>query len=371
MIPLSKPWLTETEAKNVYNSVKSGWLTQSGAEVILMEENLTNYAHSSKPHLNVAATSNGSTALHLALMACGIGRGDEVLVPDFSYAATINAILLIGATPVLIKPNKLNFNMDLEYARIALNDRTKAIIAVDNYGNFEQYSELRNLVDPKVKIIQDAAESFPNNLTEAGNLFQGDLTTTSFYANKVITSGEGGAVFANHETIAEIKILRNQGVEKAGEFSHARIGYNYRINNLSASIFNSQWMRRYQIINNLEYVYKCYLNLINEIILDDFEIQLPNMNSNRWLFTIRIPGLERVGSALIREKLKQFGIETRPGFMPFSQMKIYEDSAIQRFTDKVAMELRNSIISLPTFPEMTFQEIEFIVKSLNFALREN
>ena len=215
-IPLSKPWLTDLESNNVKKSIDSGWLTQNGSEIKIMEDYLQEYLilDADLSERDVTSCSNGTTALHLALLGIGIKAGDEVIVPNFCYVAVYNAVLYCNATPVLVDVDLDTWNISISKILDAVTDKTKAIITVDNYGRIVDYITLKAVLPSNITLIQDASESFPGINNVINDCGQGDISTFSFYANKVITSGEGGAILGPTDIIDRIRIMKNQGVEK-------------------------------------------------------------------------------------------------------------------------------------------------------------
>lgn len=365
-IPLSQPYLSDLEAELVHEAVKSGWLTQAGKYVSDMESKIDRHLNSGKEGYEVTSTSNGTTALHLVLMSIGIGPGDEVIVPDFGYIAPINSILMCGATPVVIDVNEATWCIDPTLINQAISNRTKAIIAIDNYGALSDISEIKKIIPEHIFVIQDSAESFPSLVHDSNKIFEGDFVTTSFYANKIVTSAEGGAISGPTKFLEKIKSLKNQSVKGKGTFEHIDIGYNYRISNLHAALFNAQWSRLPEILENrtrvFDYYFECLIS--NKI---EFESNQYPSYINPWLMTIRLKN-SKASIESIRGVLSNKGIETRPGFKPASEheyllgkIKIIEDC-------KVSRALHKEVISLPTYPELTNLEIEYICSKLKIAI---
>ncbi len=365
-IPLSKPFLTAIDTKSVVEAMETGWLTQAGSAVSKMESTLSDYM-SGKSLINGIATttSNGTTALHLGLLSLGIGINDEVIVPDFSYIAVVNSVLYCGATPVVVDVGEGSWNIDPVRIANAVTPRTKAVICVDNYGILADYSKIREVLPDNIFIIQDASESFPSFHNLDTKVFQGDIVTLSFYANKVFTSGEGGAVFSNKEIIDKIKTLKNQGLSKSGNFSHKEIGFNYRISNIHAAIFNAQWEQR-DIINELrEIIFSKYherIGTFQEVFQTNADFR-----ANNWLFTIELKE-EHSDIEGIRNKLKASGVETRPGFLPFSLHTHLQNRIFVPSPCEYSGKLSRQIISLPTFPELDNVQIEYITAQLRNSL---
>jgi perosamine synthetase len=355
-IPLNRPSLDDREHDRVRDAIKSGWLTQNGSEVTQMEDSLQNYfrERTSQHDFVCKVVSNGTTALHLALIAAGVQEGDEVVIPNFAYAAVANSILYCHAVPILVDVDENTWNLDINLVSEVISEKTKAVILVDNYGREADYSRLRASLDNNITIIRDACESFPFVNTHY-DLEADDIVTNSFYANKIITSGEGGSIFGSETKMQLVSVLRNQGVENAGTFQHSVLGYNYRISNLHAAIFNSQWAK-------LETLY-AKRRLIFETYATFFRREFPNSKSNAestpWLFTVQFKEGE---TSKLRKFLKDKYIETRPGFTPFHNYSYLEKYKKGEYP--VSQNLSRQIISFPTFPNLEEYEMNFIFECL-------
>jgi len=355
---LSKPWITHAESNRVTKAVESGWLTQAGQEVKTMEDALQVLANSrTKRKFEVTSTSNGTTALHLALLAIGVGPGDEVIVPDFCYIAVINSVIYCGAKPVLADVDPKTWNLDPESVQMLITEKLKAVIAVDNYGNISNIAAIRAILSPNVKIIQDSAESFPSNFSN-NDLEVADLITTSFYGNKILTSAEGGAVFGNSNIISKIRKLKNQAVTQQGNFSHDEVGYNYRLTNIHAAIFNAQFERMEEILLERIRVFTRYSTNLDSL---DIIVRL-NSDSNPWLYTVELD-TNQLSVSKIREELAISGIETRPGFTPFSKHEHLKKFVGVKFPPKNSIELSNKLLSFPTYPELKNSDVDKICES--------
>ena len=366
-IALSQPWLTDVERLRVDSALNSGWLTQNGPDVKQMENDLQNLLNAN-PDISTFAedfelttTSNGTTALHLALLAVGVGPGDEVIIPNYSYIAVINAVIYCGATPIIADVSSLDWNIDPTDIARCISDQTKALIAVDNYGRLNDFHRLRSVVDGKFVIIQDAAESFPRAFT-SGNGY-GDLITLSFYGNKVFTSAEGGAVAGSFEIIQKIRSLKNQSLGRKGTFSHIDVGYNYRITNIHAAIFNAQWSRRDEIMRERERVFSMYAEIL-ENKWDKFD---SNLQSNPWLATLQLPNKSK-SIDQVREHLESKGIETRPGFTLFTEQPFLRKYISPR-TTPISAVLSSRTLSLPTYPQLSNEEIVRVCDALMAAMQ--
>ena len=365
VIPLSEPSISFLEYIEVFKALRSGWLTQNGHHCQMMKNFISAgiKAQNSSNELAVSVCSNGTTAIHLALLALEIGPGDEVIVPNFGYIAAVNSIILVGATPVLVDVNE-DWTISSSSIANSITDRTKGIICIDNYGILCDYESIKKNINPNIKIIQDAAESFPGpDLNEKFTIY-GDIATFSFYANKFITSGEGGAVAGTPEIIAKIDKLKSQNTAANGTFVHLGIGFNYRLTNLQAAIFVAQWKRRKELHRKRAEIFSMYEKELSGLT----QIISHNFHSNPWLATIRV-NVTFEGRELLRGYLQSDGIETRSGFAPASQHDYIMKVA------KVYTELENSIriseqiISVPTYPGMSDTQVQRVTESIFSSLK--
>lgn len=362
-IPLSKPWLSESEYAAVETSLRSGWITQAGEYVGRVENHLTTrLSNQIASSFAFTTCSNGTTALHLALLAAGVKEGDEVVIPNFCYIAVANSVIYVGAKPVLVDVDPNSWCININQVKAAITPKTKAIIAVDNYGFQAAIMELRKLIPDSIVIIQDAAESFPGS-PKSNNSWTGDLVTFSFYANKIITSGEGGGIWASNERIEKINNLKSQANEASGTFRHTGLGYNYRITNMQAALLDSQLNRLDEILEKRLTLFSWYeKKLVRPNGLKS------NADANPWLFTLELPPNSNTEN--IRKHLADQGIETRPGFTPLSEHPHVLSLASVKCDLDVSLRMSRNIISLPTFPEMSEKDVDFISAKLEKELRK-
>ena len=231
MIPAAKPIIGDEEREAVDRVLRSGMLT-SGPEVAAFEDEFSEYVGGR----HCIAMNSGTSALHLALLAMGIGAGDEVIVPSFSFAATANAVALTGATPVFADIDRATFNLDPEAARAAITPRTKAIMPVHLYGQLAAMDRFESLAEEHgLQIIEDSAQSHlaAFNGRNAGEW--GQTACFSFYPTKNMTSGEGGMVVTPDEKVARmLRLLRSQGMER--RYENEVVGFNTRMTDIHAAI---------------------------------------------------------------------------------------------------------------------------------------
>ena len=254
--PVAKPDLSKLEKKYLNEAINSGWISSSGNYIDKFESQFAKKC--SVDH--AIAVSNGTVALHLALMALGIGKGDEVIVPSLTYIASANAVRYVGANPVFCDVSKETWCMTYESIEKVITKRTKCIIVVHLYGNVANMDQVNLLARKRnIKVIEDAAEAtFAKfNRKPVGSL--SDVATFSFYGNKIITSGEGGALTTNNNDLAkQIRLLKGQGMSDTKRYFFPIIGYNYRMTNICAAILCAQLERVDTLIEKRERINHLY-----------------------------------------------------------------------------------------------------------------
>jgi len=367
-IPISKPNITLKEYLGVLIALKSGWITHLGPASDKMRDILRKYAKKTWniQDIDVALTSNGTTALHLALLAAGVSDGDEVIVPNLCYAAVANSVLYCHARPIVADISPEDWNLDLLKAEKLINERTKAIVLVDNYGrNFEMAGKRPRFLNG-IKVIRDISESFPDILEHECEDF--DFATMSFFANKIITTGEGGAIFASKSDIAKIRILKSQGVRKRGTYSHEILGYNYRITNLAAALFLSQWQRRKRLLDKRRKIFDIYKQQLSE--LNIAYTSNNEFHTAPWLFTIRLLDCDEKLISKIKESMEKNKIEIRESFIPISSLPYLRDKISHENNLEISLEYARNIISLPTFIGLKKKQIKKICGVIKTELQK-
>ena len=365
-IALSNPSITRKEFRYVRKALKSGWLTQFGSDVNRMEQSIREfYQPRFDSEIHATSTSNGTTALHLALLSLGVGPGDEVIIPGFCYVAVANSVLYCGAIPVIVDVDQKTWNLDIQKVASAVTPETKVVIAVDNYGREVDLKTLRNLLPDHVSIVQDSAESFPSSCSDDNSSFA-DLITVSLYANKIVTSGEGGAVIGRLELIQRINKLKSQSQDPTRKFSHDEIGYNYRITNLQSAIFNAQWERRNHLLKARKKIFATYRQKLDE--KEIAFIMNVGVDDSPWLVTINLQ-IQPERMQRVVDSMRDSGIDTRPGFTAISKMHYISRLSKLSGTLSCSEALSESLISLPTYPGLSTKEISYVVDELSKALR--
>lgn len=360
-IPVAEPDLSGNERKYLLDCLSSSWISSKGKFIEKFEENFARFIGCKFG----VSTSNGTTALHLALVALGIGRGDEVIVPDLTFIASSNVVVYTGAKPVLVDVERQTWNIDPEKIEQAVSPKTKAIIVVHLYGHPANMNKIIPLAKKhNLFVIEDAAEAhgaeirIQNKKTwiKVGSI--GDVGCFSFYGNKIITTGEGGMVVTNNKKLAEnIKILRDHGQTPTRRYYHEVIGFNYRMTNLQAAIGCAQLERIEEFIERKRKIARLYNSHLKNIPGITLPPEVSWAKSVYWLYSILINKPYPKGRDQLIKFLLKENIESRPFFYPLHQLPPYK----QKGNFPNANFLSKSGISLPSSCRLKDEEIEKIV----------
>lgn len=317
-IPVYQPDLTGKEREYVLECLESTWISSKGRFIGEFESGLANFIGA--PH--AVSVSNGTAALHLALLALDIGPGDEVIVPTLTYIASVNAIRYVGATPVFCDSLPDTWQMDPADVERRITPHTRAVMAVHLYGGA---CEMPALVDVckrhHLKIVEDCAEAIGTRIHGRHVGTFGDVATFSFFGNKTITTGEGGMVVCKDAALDDrVRRLRGQGLAHNREYWHDIVGYNYRMTNICAAIGLAQLERVDDILRRKAVLASHYRAALGTLPLT-FQKNLPGEVSSHWMVTVLVPSPEV--REPVRLALAEAGIETRPTFYPIHTMPMY------------------------------------------------
>lgn len=347
-IPVYKPWLGEKEEQYVLQALQSGWISSKGEFVSRFEESFCRYVNAE----HAISVSNGTVALHAALLALGIGPGDEVIVPTLTYVASANSVTYTGATPVFVDSVPGTWQMSPTDVRKVIGSRTKAIMAVHLYGLPCDLSKLKEIADENsLLLIEDCAEALGSfvGVNHVGCV--GDISTFSFYGNKTITTGEGGMVVTDNPSLAErVRHIKGQGLAKYREYWHDIIGYNYRMTNICAAIGCAQLETIQEKLMRKAEIASFYRTRLSHLV--EFQEEVDGMVHSHWMVSCLLDSSSlRDG---LRESLVQKGIETRPVFYPIHSMPMYARS-FRRMP--VADSISTRGVNLPSYPTLTNSEL--------------
>lgn len=354
MIPVCEPSLGEEELENVVQAVRSGWISSSGRFVAEFEENFADYCGIRYG----VSTSSGTTALHLALVALGIKKGDEVIVPALTFISPANAVTYCGAKPVFVDSHKDYWCIDPE--KIEITPETRAIIPVHLYGHPCDMGPIMDLAqDHDLYVIEDACEAHGAEYKGKKIGSFGDVSCFSFYGNKILTTGEGGMCLTDDDELYEkMRILRDHGFDPERRYWHNVIGFNYRMTNLQAAVGVAQLKRLDEFVRKKRNIAKWYeRGLTHETI--ELHPEMPWAKCVYWMYSILVPDC----GGLI-ERLEENGIDTRPFFYPVSVLPLYKTD--ERFP--VAERLSLMGVNLPSSTRLMKEEVEYVCENVNTYL---
>lgn len=364
-IAVAHPVLQGNEAAYVQECLETTWISSAGRFIGQFERGFADFCE--VPH--AVTTNNGTTALHLALVALGVGPGDEVVVPTLTYVATANAVRYCGATPVLADADPRTLNLDPVSVEAALTPRTKAIIPVHLYGHPVDMDPLTDLARAAgAAVVEDAAEAHGARYKgrRAGSL--GDVATFSFFGNKILTTGEGGMVTtADADLEAKLRLYRGQGMDPERRYWFPVVGYNYRMTNVAAAIGVAQLERADALLAARQQVAAWYAEHLAEaqdvLVLPVVE---PYAHHVYWIYNIlvRDPAVDRDE---VMRRLDADDIETRPTFFPMHELPPYADDPAKY---PVASDVSRRGINLPTHGLLTEEDVARVAQRLVHHLRE-
>ena len=380
--------MSGNEQKFIQEAFDTNWVVPLGPNVDAFETALENYVGENK---KVVALTSGTAAIHLALVACGVKAGDEVITQSFTFCASANPITYLGATPIFIDSERETWNMNPQLLEEAIKDRIektgktpKAIITVSIYGmpyKIDEIAEIANRYD--IPIIEDAADAF-------GSKYKGQVLGTfgkfgilSFNGNKMITTSGGGALICENDAAKqEIMFYATQARENYPYYQHEKIGYNYRMSNICAGIGRGQMTVADEHIKHHQHVCQLYKELLKDI--DGIKLQenpSSDYDSNYWLNTITIEPWVKIKHSVthaastlttdcqpnnnveaMRIALDKAGIEARPLWKPMHKQPVYKNNPA--YINGVSEELFKKGLCLPSGPCVSDEDVRYIVKCI-------
>jgi perosamine synthetase len=359
--PVAETRLDGNERRYLNECIDSNWISSRGPFIDRFER-----AFASESGCEFAvACANGTVALHLVLAALGLGPGDEVIIPAFTMIATANAVSYTGAAVRLVDADPTDCNIAPDLVEAAIGPHTRAIIAVHTYGHPAQMSRLRDIARAhNLYLIEDAAEAHGAELDGRRTGGLGLAGTFSFYANKIITTGEGGMVTTNDPDLARlVRKLRDHAFSPDRHFWHEHLGFNYRMTNLQAAVGLAQTERLDSMVaarRRLRDNYDARLRSIPGVRLP---AETPGALNVFWMYAVRIDPAFGVGRDELRLRLAQRGVETRSFFVPMHLQPIYFDQFRgQRFP--VAEALCQTGFYLPTSEALNDSDADWICEQI-------
>ncbi len=358
MILQIEPWIDENEKKYLDMVVESTFVTEHKLTKAFEDriKDLTNSKHA-------IAITNGTAALYCCLLSLGIGPGDEVIVPNLTFVATANSVIMTGATPVFCDVCPKSMCIEVDQIKPLVNEKTRCIIPVHLFGNASQMSELCRFAKNKnIKIVEDAAQGVGVKVDNKHVGTFGDLGILSFYGNKTVTCGEGGIILTEDDNLAErCYQLKNHGRSKKGVFVHETIGFNFSFTEMQAAIGLSQLDKLEKIVEIKKSIYENYCKAfknIDEICIPE---DIKNIDSVMWMSYFFFENREDM-----ELHLKEKEIQSRKFFYPLHLQPCYKDfPSLKKNGDySTSVSLYNHGLCLPSSVLMTEEQQKTVIEEV-------
>lgn len=368
-VPVSQPVIGELEIEYVMDALRQSAISGFyGDYLTRFESEFAAYCGTARG----VATNSGTTALHLALAALSIGPGDEVLVSTLTNMATVFAVLYQGATPVPIDIEAETWNLDAALLERHVTPRTKAILVVHLFGHpvdMDPVLEVARRHD--LKVIEDCAEAHGATYhgRRVGGL--GDVGCFSFYANKIITTGEGGMITTNDHDLADYATsLKNLAFGETNRFMHAAVGFNYRMTNVQAALGCAQMRSIDAVIERKRNIARWYHERLADTRCLQLPVERPYARNVYWMYHVELAGDAAGRRDAVRSRLAQAGVETREGFIPANLQDVFLRQGWARAESCPRANLAaRSTFYLPSGPSLTEEEVDYAAASLRSVLQ--
>ena len=368
LIPVAAPTLNGNEKAYVLDCLDSTWISSAGKYVEGFEQAFAEFCGVK----HAASCCNGTVALHLALMALGVKRGDEVIVPTLTFVATANAVAYCGARPVFVDSEPETWNINPSLIEQKITPRTRGIIVVHLYGHPADMDPVMSIARRHgLFVIEDAAEAHGAEYKGRRIGSIGDIATFSFYGNKIITTGEGGMVVSNDESLmTRVRQLKGQGMDPSRRYWFPIVGYNYRMTNVAAAIGLAQLEKVDWHIERRREVASWYYEALQGEPALILPVEKEWAKNVYWMFTVVLNEGTAVDRDSLMAALAQEGIETRPVFYPMHILPPYRKLARgQAFP--VAEWLGSHGMNLPTWAGLTRDDVEYVCTTLRRCLSDS
>lgn len=369
MIPVNEPLLDGNEARYLQECIATGWISSEGPFVERFEAEM---AARVGRRYGVAVT-NGTAALEAAVVALGLGPGDEVILPTFTIISCAAAVVRAGATPVVVDCDPVTWNMDVGQVADRITPRTRAIMAVHIYGLPVDMDPLLALAERHgLRIIEDAAEMHGQTYRGRPCGSFGDLSVFSFYPNKHVTTGEGGMILTDDPALAErCRSLRNLCFQPGRRFVHEELGWNLRMSNLQAAVGVAQLERLDEFVARKRRMGRRYTELLAEV--PGLQLPLPATDYAEniyWVYGVVLDDALPFDAEEAMARLRRLGVGTRPFFWPMHEQPVFRRMGL--FAGErhpVAERLARRGFYLPSGLALTDQQIEQAAQALQECLR--
>lgn len=365
-IKVAEPTLAGNERTYAMQCFDEGWISSNGRFISQFETAFASYNDVS----HAISTNNGTTGLHLALLAMNLKPGQEVLIPTLTYIATANAVSYCGAIPVLVDCEPGTMNIDPRDLESKITSKTVGIIPVHLYGHpADMVSVMQIARKNNLWVVEDAAEAHGSTINGRKVGTFGDCAIFSFFGNKIVTTGEGGMITTNSDSIADrAKLLRSQGMDPQRRYWFPEIGFNYRMTNIQAAIGVAQLEQIESFLEKRRWIANHYDSGFSD--LGEYlwvPIEKEGVKHSYWMYTINLLQSNEAGRDFVMQYLDLKGIETRPVFYPMHRMPPYFNN---RISFQTADKWSTTGINLPTHANLDADDLDYVIENVKNALGE-
>lgn len=368
-IPVAAPVIGEREIEYVTDAVRSGWVSSIGPYLDRFERGFAEFCGVA----HAVAVSNGTVALQLALRALGVGPGDEVVIPDLTFAATAHAVLDVGAVPVLADVDPASWCIDPRAVERALTPRTRAIMPVHLYGHPADMEAIGAIAAPrKLLVLEDAAEAHGARVGARRVGSFGVAGAFSFYGNKLMTTGEGGALVTNDgDLAARFRFLKDHGMSKERRYYHSELAFNYRMTNLQAALGVAQLEQVEAFIEKKRLLMSWYREALGGVPGLTLNTERPGTTNVYWMVSVVLGDALPVSRDTVCARLREHGVDTRPFFVPMSHLPHltgFRRHGASADECPVASRLSERGLNLPSGVALTRDDVQQVAEALRQSL---
>jgi len=367
MIPVSEPLLAGAEAKYVEDCIRTGWVSSEGSYLTAFERAWANYCGAE----HGVAVSNGTTALQIAVAALHLEPGSEIILPSFTIVSCSLAIIEADCVPVLVDVDPETWALDLDQVEAKITERTRAIMPVHMFGHPVDMPRVMQIARKYgLKVIEDAAEAHGAEVDgrRVGGI--ADLATFSFYANKIITTGEGGMVLTSDTAIAaRLRSLRNLCFRPERRFYHTEIGHNYRMTNVQAAIGLAQLERIDDHLERKRWMAARYNERLGDLPQVRLPIEKPGYRTVYWMYALVLSDDVPFDAVELASRLQKAGVQTRPLFLGMHEQPVFHARGLHVGEHyPVTERLARRGLYLPSGLTLTLDQIDAVSGALRKAL---
>ena len=370
MIPVAGPWITEKEVAYVSDAVATAWYGDANKYHLRFEAAFASYCG----RRHAVALPSCTAALHLALMALGVGPGDEVIVPDVTWIASVAPVCYVGATPVFVDIDRDSWCIDAEAVAAAITNRTRAIVAVNLYGSMPDYDALTRLADTSgIPLIEDAAEAVGSRWRgrPAGSF--GAVSTFSFHGSKTLTTGEGGMIVLDDAALlARVLQMRDHGRAPGDTmFLNEEVGWKYKMSSMQAALGLAQIERVRELVDRKREIFSWYREELTGWPGGTLNPDIQGLHNSYWMVTVVLDPELGLRKEVLLPRLRAEGVDARPFFYPLSAIPAFEptlQAERARMRNRVAYAVSPYGVNLPSALSLTREDVARVTAVLRHAI---